>query len=214
MPTLDAEYGFLLVALVIFAGEVGVPTFLPGEIGLLLIGLQLIHSVAGLVLAIIAFAALDFVATSTLHLMARSGGNRLLRRALHRLRKDGKQPEAILEDWRSRIGGGDPVVIFVARLVPVLRMYASLLSGLLRLRLRDFFLAAAPAACVWAAFPLTLGFLLHRQQTMLSRHYTLVLHMFVAGSVVLALGLAVVWWRLQVRRRAARNARGVRSTAA
>lgn len=214
MPALNANYGFLLVALVIFAGELGIPTFLPGEIGLLLVGMQLVHSPAALVAVIVLFAVVDLIATSILHLTARSGGNRLLKLLLRRLRRSGKSPEETLGAWRARVEDNDVAAIFVGRMIPVMRMYVSLTSGLLRLRLRDFMFGAAPAALIWAAVPLGIGFLLQGSSTTLARNYMLVLHIFLAASVVLSLSAATLWWARRGRRRVGDRPAGIKRSAA
>ena len=39
---LIAHYGVLIVVLIIFAGEIGLPTLIPGEIALLIAGVQIV----------------------------------------------------------------------------------------------------------------------------------------------------------------------------
>jgi membrane protein DedA with SNARE-associated domain len=163
VSTLIAQYGLIIVALIIFAGEIGLPTLLPGEIALLIAGNQVIHSVPMLLGVIVLFAAVDLVATSSIHTASRTGGNRLLSCLLRMTCRKGTRPEALLEDCRRRLGGHDSVVVFVTRLIPVFRLYASIGTGLIRIRFRDFLAGAAPAALVWAAMPLTVGYVLRSQ---------------------------------------------------
>src|SRR6185437_9247382 len=110
MPALLAQYGIVLVALIIFCGEIGLPTLIPGEIALLFAGSQFIHSPAQLVAGIVGFGVLDILATSTIHIASRSAGNRLLVRVLRLIMRDPERAEATLGRWRDRLGGYDSLV--------------------------------------------------------------------------------------------------------
>ncbi|HEX6508029.1 MAG TPA: hypothetical protein VF221_10385, partial [Chloroflexota bacterium] len=103
MPALIAHYGLLIVAIIIFCGEIGLPTLVPGEIALLLAGSQVIHSPSALVAAAVLFGSVDIVATSTIHVASRTGGNRLLCRLLRHLQRD-EPHEAVIDRWRGRLG--------------------------------------------------------------------------------------------------------------
>jgi membrane protein DedA with SNARE-associated domain len=194
MPALIAQYGLFLVALIIFAGENGLPTLIPGELALLLAGSQLIHSPAALVGAMVAFGIVDLVATSTIHLAARTGGNRLLCRLLRCFQRDGRRPEELVERWRHRLGGHDTLVVFVTRLIPMFRLYASITTGLIRIRFRDFLIGAIPAALVWAATPLTIGYLLRARMSTVTGQYSHFMPYVIAGSVLLTFLLGAGWW--------------------
>ncbi len=180
---LIAQYGLIAVAVIIFAGEIGLPTLVPGEIALLIAGNQVIHSVPMLFGVILLFGAVDLVATSTIHIASRTGGNRLFSRLLRLTCRKGARPEALLENWRGRLGGYDPVVVFVTRLIPVFRLYASIGSGLIRIRFRHFITGAAPAALVWAAVPLTVGYLLRSQTGGIVSEYPAMMKYVVLVSV-------------------------------
>ncbi|GAC1399233.1 MAG: hypothetical protein NVSMB52_12790 [Chloroflexota bacterium] len=197
--SLVSHYGIAIVALIIFAGEMGLPILIPGELGLLVVGVQLIHSTPALLLAIVAFGVVDVMATSTLHISARTGGNILLRYLLRRFRRDSRNPEEVLAGWRARLGGRDALVIFVTRMIPVLRMFMSLASGLVRIRLRNFFVGAVPAAFIWAGIPLTTGYILRDRATGIEQHYNQILIV----TLVLITLLASVGWVIRSRSRSA-----------
>lgn len=187
------QYGLPMVALIIYTGELGLPFFIPAELALLLAGSQLIHSPFALLGAAILFGLVDLVASCTTHLAARVGGNRLLVRLMRRFHRVVEKPQDKLQRWRGRLGGRDPLVIFVTRLIPILRFYASFTSGLLRLRLRDFLAGAAPAAILWTATPLTVGFLFRGDVAWLTRSYGAVLRGALLLGAVLALAAAARW---------------------
>jgi membrane protein DedA with SNARE-associated domain len=203
MPTLIAQYGVLIVALIIFAGEIGIPTLVPGEIAILIAGSQVVHSVPELIGLVLLFGAVDIAACSTIHAASRTGGNRLLVRLLRKLQPHHDRHEEVVEGWRRRLGGHDPLVVFVTRLIPIFRLYASITTGLIRVRLRDFVTGAAPAALLWAATPLTLGFVLRSKIGGLEGQYPQMLHIVITFSVVSTVAAGVVWW---VRRAGSRAA--------
>lgn len=196
MPMLFVHYGLFLVALIIFAGEIGLPTLVPGEIALLIGGSQFIHSPAQLIAFIGIFGVVDIVATTTIHTAARTGGCRLLLRLLRCLLRNEERHEEVLERWRQRLHGYDSIVVFVTRLIPMFRLYASISTGLIRIRFRHFLLGVVPASFVWATTPLTIGFLFRQRIRLLETHISSILHDVVLASVLGTVLIAVGWWML------------------
>lgn len=191
-----AQYGVLVVVLIIFCGEVGVPTLIPAEIALLVAGSQVIHSPLALVAAAVLFGTVDIIATSTIHTVSRTGGNRLLCRALRTLQRTDEPHEAVIARWRRRLGGRDSLVVFVTRLIPMVRFYASITTGLIRIRVRHFLLGAAPAAYLWATTPLLAGYILHGQIAGMESEYAAMTRAIVIGSIAITvLGAMIVGMR-------------------
>jgi membrane protein DedA with SNARE-associated domain len=209
MTGLIAQYGLLIVALIIFCGEMGLPTLIPGEIALLVAGSQVIHSPAALIAAAALFGTVDIAATSTIHMLSRTGGNRLLCRVLSYLRRGEEEHEAIFGRWRSRLGGRDPLVVFVTRLIPMFRLYASITTGLIRIRPRHFLLGAAPAAYLWAATPLVLGYALRGQIAGMESEYGIMTHGVVIGSVTVTALIGVIWGLRRVSSHGLRRIRAI-----
>lgn len=199
MAALVAQYGVLIVAAIIFGGEIGLPTLVPGEIALAIAGSQIVHSVPGLMVAAIGFGLLDVVATSTIHIAARTGGHHLLVRVMRRLLREDQCHEAVLERWRLRLGDRDAVVVFVTRMIPMFRLYASITTGLVRIRLRHFLMGAAPASLLWASIWLTAGYLFRGSIHGLATHYAAIMQ-GVIGCSVGAVAVAGATWL--VRRKA------------
>lgn len=183
MTGLIAQYGVIIVAIIIFCGEIGLPTLIPGEIALLVTGSQVIHSPLMLVAAAVLFGTVDIIATSTIHTVSRTGGNRLLRRALRFLQGSREPHEAVIARWRSRLGGRDSLVVFVTRLIPICRFYASITTGLIRIRVRHFLLGAAPAAYLWASTPLVLGYIFRGQIAGMESEYAAMTQGIIIGSI-------------------------------
>jgi membrane protein DedA with SNARE-associated domain len=194
VATLIAHYGLPLVALIIFAGEIGVPTLVPGEVGLLIAGNQAIRSVPMLIVAIAIFGAIDLLATTTIHAASRTAGNRLLKAGLNRICRRKRSPEEMVGRWRKRLGGHDSAVVFVTRLIPMFRLYASIATGLIRVDVRRFLTGAAPAAWLWASIPLTIGFLLRSELGGLVSGYSTVMQFVIPVSIIMTLCTAVTMW--------------------
>ncbi len=194
MLALIAHYGVLIVVLIIFAGEIGVPTLVPGEIAILIVGSQVIHSVPEFLGVWLLFGVVDIIACTSIHTASRTGGNRVLLRLLRHLQSGEERREETVAGWRRRLGGRDALVVFVTRLIPVFRLYASVTTGLIRIRFRDFLFGATPASMLWASIPLALGALLHAQLTGMERRYPQMIHFVILGSIVIVLVMALSWW--------------------
>jgi membrane protein DedA with SNARE-associated domain len=193
LTVLFAQYGVLIVVAIIFLGELGIPTLVPGEIALAIAGSQIIHSVPMLIVAAIAFGAVDIVATTTIHTAARTGGHKALLRVLQRVMCGSARHELIIERWRNRLGGRDAAVVFVTRLIPMFRLYASITTGLIRIRLRDFLTGAAPASLVWAAIPLSLGYIFRNRVQAMENNYAVMMRGVIAISILIIV-LAIGAW--------------------
>jgi membrane protein DedA with SNARE-associated domain len=185
------RHGIPLVALLIFAGELGLPTGIPAEVALLLAGSYAVHSVSGLIAGLALIALADVAGTTTLNLAMRTGGVRLL--ALLRRRREAAGEEAFAR-WRRRLAGHDALAVFVGRLLPLVRMPVTIGAGLLRLPLRSFFLGAVPAAVLWAGVPFVLGYELRASVHGFAMQYTRAAHIALLLSPAIGLAATVVWW--------------------
>jgi membrane protein DedA with SNARE-associated domain len=192
MTALIAQYGVLIVVLIIFCGEIGLPTLIPGEIALLVVGSQVITSPVTLVAAAVLFGTVDIIATSTIHTVSRTGGNRLLGKVFRWLQRSDEPYEAVIARWRGRLGGRDSLVVFVTRLIPIFRMYSSITTGLIRIRVRHFLLGAAPAAYLWASTPLVLGYILRGQIAGIESEYAVMTRGIIIGSTAASILVAAM----------------------
>lgn len=203
MPALIAEYGLIVVAVIIFAGEIGLPTLVPGEIALLIAGSQFLDSVWALVAAVVIFGVVDVISTSTIYTVARVGRNTVLRRILGALNQDVGCCERKMDAWRLRLGGRDAGAVFVTRLIPMFRLYASITSGLLQIRYRSFLMGAGPASMIWAGIPLTVGYVFRSRIGSLTGQYSTFMQIVVASSVAIVVVAVAAHW---VRRAGERHA--------
>src|SRR5581483_7606399 len=116
MTGLIAHYGILIVVLIIYGGEIGLPTLIPGEIAILITASQVIHSVPQLIAVWLLFGIVDVLGCTSIHGACRTKGNRVLLRLLRFIQPDNNRQEEIIAGWRRRLGGRDKAVVFVTRL--------------------------------------------------------------------------------------------------
>lgn len=185
------QYGVYIVALLIFVGELGVPTGIPAEIALLVAGSYGVHSFSGLIWAVALVVTADMLGTTTIHLISRTGGSRLLNHVLERF---GKQSTETIDRWRDRLGGRDLMVVSIGRMLPLVRMYISIGAGLLRISLRDFIIGAFPGAVVWAGTPIVLGYYLHADVQRFAVEYATFSHLIFMVLPTLSLSAIAMWW--------------------
>lgn len=178
------SYGLPLVTLVMFASAAGVPTGVPIKVVLLLAGASLIDSWQILLLAIVAIAIAELAGTMVLHLIARTGGVKLLERVAAERQE---RVAASFGQWRLRLGGHDVAAIAVLRLIPFVRMGATVGTGLLGINLRTFLYGSAIAALIWTSIPLSLGYTFRSSIETLEEHYASVM-----AALPLTLGIVAL----------------------
>lgn len=184
------HYGVPLVALMLFAGEIGIPTGIPMEITLLLAGAYAVHSLPELLFGLALVTVADLSGTTLLHLVARTGGVRLLTHLLHRHATQ----QSGVERWRRRLGGRDVAIVFVGQLLPLVRMSVAIALGLIPIPVRHFLLGAAPAALLWAGTPLTLGYLFRADVQAFAARYTALSQVLLLALPAVGLIGALIWW--------------------
>ena len=190
--SLIQQHGIPLAALMVFIGEIGVPTILPVEVALLVVGGTAIGSFPELLGGLLLLVAADLLGTTILYSVARTGGVRLLRRVAPRLAAE--HDGGVMTRWRRRLGGRDVAVVFITRLLPLVRMWATISAGLLRFRARDFLAGAAPAAALWAGTPLTVGFLFRDRVASLAARYTQASHLLTLVVPAVVFVALLGWW--------------------
>jgi membrane protein DedA with SNARE-associated domain len=198
------SYGLPIVALTLLFSAVGIPTGVPIYVVLLLAGAYLIGSLPGLAVAILVMAAAEMAGTLVLHVIARTGGVRLL----ERMASDHQErAQATFDRWRGRLGGRDVAVITVLRLIPIVRMGTTVGTGLLGIRLRDFVIGAGVSAVIWTALPLSIGYAFRSNVTTIEGYYQSIL-----DALPMTLGIAILIVVISVLGRSAATRARLRET--
>jgi membrane-associated protein len=179
---LNGALATFLLCTLLFVDEVGVPLPLaPNEVLLLISGLLVASGVlvpslflplaflamtAGMLTA---FAWARTLGSNRLHDLAeRIGAERPYERALHRVRS-------------ASVGG-----IALSRLLPGVRIYATLAGGASGIRLRRFLMGAVPALIVWVAALVLVGYLVGRPAASLIGRVD---NIILTGALLLLLGV-------------------------
>jgi membrane protein DedA with SNARE-associated domain len=183
-------HGVPLVALMILLGELGLPTVVPTEVALVVVGSHSIRSLPALLAALGLIVVADLVGTTTLFLAVRARGVGLVRRLLGRPGADG---EPVPARWQRRLGGRDAAVDFVGRLLPLARMPITIGVALLGTPLRRFLLGAAPSAVLWGGVPLVTGYVFRAHVHDVEARYESVVHVALVALPMVTLLTAAVW---------------------
>lgn len=193
---LDAvrQHGYVIVLLIMIVEEAGVPSPIPGD-GLVLFTGYLVStgalSLTGSLLVVVGGA---LAGATILYWVSLRGGRPLIERYGRLLRIDGRRLDQLRRLFES-LGSAGPGV---ARLVPGLRIYTSMLAGLAEVSYPLFLLNVLWAATVWALTFLLLGMYA-------GAHWREYVRLWERGTilVLIAAGLALAayaWLHFRVRR--------------
>lgn len=150
---LDGTVATLLLCALLFIDEAGVPLpFAPNEVLLLIAGL-LIGNGSLAPLVFIPLAYLTMVGGMlTAYSWARAIGSARLRSVAARVKAEKTYDRAI-----ARIHRGGAPAVCLTRILPGVRIYATLVAGATELDIRTFLAGALPALALWCAVLIALG---------------------------------------------------------
>jgi membrane protein DedA with SNARE-associated domain len=194
-------YGYLALFLILFVEELGVPLPLPGDLALLFAGYLVGRGILRFDVTLLVALAAVLGGASALYALTRRYGHPLLARYGRRIHLD----EGRLRRFEATSRRFGPAGVFVVRLVPGMRIYTAALAGLTGVPFTRFFLALTPAALVWAAAFVAIGYRVGEGWDEL---YTLLEHHAVLGATTAAILLVLAagaWrWRTSWTGRASR----------
>ena len=180
----------LLLCALLFVDEAGVPMpYAPNEVLLLFAGLLIGNGTIDF-RYFIPLAYLSLVGGMlTGYSWARAIGSERLRKVAKRVRAEETYDRALV-----RIRSAGPVSIFVTRLLPGVRTYATLVAGASETKLEVFLLGALPALLVWLIIFTGLGAAVGAPAQHLLTEFE---NLAVSGVVLIVCGVAAV---LAIRR--------------
>ena len=174
-----AEFGYAAIFILVFLQELGVPNPVTNEFVLLLSGYLAFTGILNLWLVFLTAVSADFIGTSVLYAVSYRFGPRILRRGPKWLPISTNG----LEQIAKRISERQRWQIYLARMVPFLRGYASVAAGMMPIRPGVFLPAVAVSAITWSGGYVLAGRLLGPSWEQLSRRI---------GAVEVAVTIAVV----------------------
>jgi membrane protein DedA with SNARE-associated domain len=190
---LFAGHAPLVLFLVLFVEEAGIPLPIPGDAFLLYAGLLVAQGRLGLAPAICSIVAGVLCGASILYALTRRFGRPFLRRygALFSVdERRVKRVEALVERW-------GPFAIIVGRHVPGFRVAVTLFAALFGVPYPIFLLSAGISTLLWAALFLTIG--AHLGTHALALFHLQMIHLLPAICLLLiTLGALLLLRRLHV----------------
>jgi membrane protein DedA with SNARE-associated domain len=151
-----ASYGYLALFSLIFIQELGVPNPVPNELILLFSGyLASIHTLS-FPLVLLSAVAADFIGTSILYLVFYYFGPYILAHKPRWVPLSRERIESIGQTISKKGRWG----IYVGRLIPYLRGYASVAAGFLRIPPAVFLTAVIISAMTWSGGYVIAGYFL------------------------------------------------------
>ena len=150
------QYGYLAIFLLIFLQDVGFPNPIPNELVLLFSGYLIYSGIFKFYIVIFVALLADFIGTSILFLIFRKFGNQVMK---HK-RRWIPISQSKLESLSKSLSGGGWPNLFICRLTPYIRGYATVIAGLLQVRVSFFLWIALFSATLWASTYILTGWLL------------------------------------------------------
>lgn len=140
------KYGYLAIFLLVFFQELGVPNPVTNEFVLLFSGYLAFAGVLNLWIAILAAVAADCIGTTVLYAVFYRCGGMIMAHRPRWLPLSEDRINRLAHTIAERRQWG----IYVGRLIPFLRGYASVAAGLLPIRPRVFIPAVVVSAITWS----------------------------------------------------------------
>jgi membrane protein DedA with SNARE-associated domain len=150
------KYGYLAIFVLVFLQEIGMPNPFPNELLLIFSGYLTYKGILTFPYVILTAVLADFIGTSILYFLFNRSGEYILR----------KKPKwiplspRIMSTMTSKLTKQGLSGIFIFRLTPFTRGYASVISGLLQIKQETFLLIALSSALTWTAFYVITGYLI------------------------------------------------------
>jgi membrane protein DedA with SNARE-associated domain len=150
------KYGYLAIFILVFLQEIGLPNPFPNELLLIFSGYLTFKGVLAIPYVILSAVLADFIGTSILFFLFNKGGEFILERKPKWIPLSPR----IIKIMTSKVDKLGLSGIFIFRLTPFTRGYASVISGLLQVKSAKFLPIALSSALTWAAFYIFTGYLI------------------------------------------------------
>ena len=128
------HYGYATIFLLVFLQELGIPNPVPQEIILLFAGYVSSLGILNLGILFLVAVLADLCGTSIIYTVFWFFGNTIFKKKPRWLPLDQKKMERMIQTFSKKDKWG----IYLWRLIPYIRGYASVAAGLLQMRLSDF----------------------------------------------------------------------------
>jgi membrane protein DedA with SNARE-associated domain len=147
------KYGYLAIFIMVFLQEIGMPNPFPNELLLMFSGYLSFKGLLFLPSVIITALSADFIGTNMLYFLFYTTGTIILK----------KKPkwfplsDSLIDRLTTKISRGGQLSIYIFRLTPFTRGYASVITGLLQIKPKVFLPIAIISAVTWASVYVVIG---------------------------------------------------------
>lgn len=140
------QYGYMAIFVLVFLQEIGIPTVVPNELVLLFSGYLTVNGTLSLPLVFTAAILGDFLGTTLLFFVFYYFGKKILEKKPRWIPINAEKIEKLGRFITEKNKWG----MFLARLIPYVRGYASVAAGILQLKPRIFLIMVALSAIIWS----------------------------------------------------------------
>jgi alkaline phosphatase len=173
-------YGYWGVFSLIFLQEIGVPNPIPNEIILLFVGYLTSIGTFSVFWMVIAAVAADFIGTTILYSVFYFFGEQILKHAPKWL------PKEKIREFKKKVSKRGIWGVFVGRLIPYVRGYASVAAGILKIPAKLFLPSVLLSATLWSGGYVIAGRIIGKEWEKLA------MHLSPTRMIILAAGLIIV----------------------
>jgi membrane protein DedA with SNARE-associated domain len=150
------KYGYLAIFILVFLQETGMPNPFPNELLLLFSGYLSFKGILFLPFVILTAICADLTGTGILYFLFYSTGTLIIQKKPKWLPLSSK----MIEQLSIKISKGGMLNIFIFRLTPFTRGYASVITGLLQVKPKVFLPVALFSAVTWTTGYVVIGHLI------------------------------------------------------
>jgi membrane protein DedA with SNARE-associated domain len=150
------HYGYLAIFILVFLQEIGMPNPFPIELLLMFSGYLSFKGLLFLPFVIITVFLADFLGTNLLYFIFYTTGTIILKRKP----KWFPLSDSVIDRLAKKISNGGQLSIFIFRLTPFTRGYASVITGLLQIKPKIFLPIAIISAIIWVSGYVVIGYLI------------------------------------------------------
>ncbi len=148
------KYGYVAIFSIVFLQEIGIPNPIATEIFILFSGYLAYAGTLNIYLVFITVVLGDIIGTSVLYTIFYIFGSRIFEKIPRWL------PIEKINNTKVRILKKGKRAVYIGRLIPYVRAYASIAAGLLKIPPKEFLMAVLLSAITWSGGFAILGMLL------------------------------------------------------
>lgn len=148
------SYGYLAIFILVFLQEIGMPNPFPNELLLMFSGYLSVKGLLYLPYVILTVVCADFIGTNLLYFLFYNAGAFIMQ----------KKPKWIplsdqmISRFSNKISKGGQLSIYIFRITPFTRGYASVITGLLQIKPGVFLPLALISGLTWALLYVVIGY--------------------------------------------------------